>query len=393
MFEQINMMLSQITPNQEIQFLVYFAAVIIGIQLAIYFFYQYYKIQDVNLKLNRILLSFGSFTLLIVLGALFMNVSRHFVTNPNFRDFFTRVGWIFAFSAPIGFLSFIIVEEFSSIMNLKIVKILTTLSFIPIITVIVVPSTRSPIFIISIIFTLSGAYYILNFQIKLIKKSVGSIRKKILQFFIGEIISLTSLAFAIQVGLGILPPGLNEFVYYVGVAILLTGFIIMFFSANDFPPFYEFEWKENLLKLFIINQKDNRGLFYCDLSEVIGQIRSPKEIESDLTKSLREKLLTGGIMGIESIIARITDTKNEKINKIKHEDSMLLLDYGIKPLNITYALSVKKDIASHRHFLNVIKTNFESFYREILLNLDNLKEKQEQFFSGFNTEIDRLLKD
>ncbi|MFX0134572.1 MAG: hypothetical protein ACFFDN_13105, partial [Candidatus Hodarchaeota archaeon] len=318
------------------------------------------------------------------------NVSRNFVIDPNLRDFYSRVGWIFGFSAPIGFLSFIILEEFSSIMNLKIVKILTALSFIPIITVIVLPSTRSPIFIISIIFTLSGAYYILNFQIKLIKKSVGNIRKKILLFFIGEIISLTSLAFAIQVGLGILPPGLNELVYYIGVAILFTGFIVMFFSANDFPPFYEFEWKQNLLELFIIDQKDNSGLFYCNLTELLG---SQKEIKSDIPKPHRDKLFTGGIAGIESIIARITDTKNEKIHKIKHEDSILLLDYGTKPLNITYALSVKKDIASHLHFLKFLKSNFESFYKEILLNLENLKEKQEQFFIGFTTVIENLVKE
>lgn len=393
MFEVISMMLSQITPNQEIQFLVYFSAVVIGIQLAIYFFYQYYKIQDVNLKLNRILLSFGAFTFFIVLGALFLNVSRLFVTNIRLRDIYTRIGWIFGFSAPIGFLSFIILEEFSSLMNLKIVKILTALSFIPIITVIAIPSTRSPIFIISIIFTLSGAYYILNFQVKLIKNAVGDIRKKILQFFIGELISFTSIPFAIQVGLGIFPPGLNELVYYMGVSILLTGFIILFFSANDFPPFYEFEWKDNLLKLFIINQKDNKGLFFCDLTELIEKNSSGNEIEDHSTKSLKEKLLTGGIMGIESIITQITDTKNEKISKIKHEDSILLLEYGLKPFNITYALSVKKDIASHRYFLKSIKSNFESYYKEILLNLDDLKEKQEQFFIGFTTVIESLLKD
>ncbi|MFX1452693.1 MAG: hypothetical protein ACFFCM_17780 [Promethearchaeota archaeon] len=392
MFEEIKIMLSQITPNQELQFLVYFAAVIIGVQLSIYFFYQYYKIQDVNLRLNRILLSFGTFALFIVLGALFINVSRNFVTNPNQSDFYARIGWIFGFSSPIGFLSFIILKEFSSIMNLKLVKILTALSFIPVITVIIIPSTRSPIFIISIIFTLSGAYYIINFQIKLIKKSVGTIRKKILQFFIGEIISLTSLPFAIVVGLGILLSGIKEFIYYVGVGILLTGFIILFFSANDFPPFYEFEWKENLLKLFIINQKDNSPLYYCNLLEVIEQIKSSTEIHSEITKSYQDALFSGGIAGIESIIAALTDTKNEKISKIKHEDALILLEYGTEPLNITYALSVKKDIASHRHFLRGIKRNFESLFRGFLDNLDKLKEKKEQFFNGFNIIIENLLK-
>jgi len=44
-------MLFQINANQEWQFLFYLIPVIFGIQLALYFFYQYYKIQDVKLQL------------------------------------------------------------------------------------------------------------------------------------------------------------------------------------------------------------------------------------------------------------------------------------------------------------------------------------------------------
>ena len=59
-------MLSQIELGKELQFFAYLAPVLIGIQLAVYFFYQYRKIQDVTLPLNRVLLAFGSFILFII---------------------------------------------------------------------------------------------------------------------------------------------------------------------------------------------------------------------------------------------------------------------------------------------------------------------------------------
>lgn len=85
MIEEINLLLSQTYSYQESQFLAYLIAVIIGIQLGFYFFYQFYKIQDVYLKLNRILLSLGSFILLIILGALSINVSRLFFTDSKLK--------------------------------------------------------------------------------------------------------------------------------------------------------------------------------------------------------------------------------------------------------------------------------------------------------------------
>jgi len=393
LIEEIIKIFAQTKSSQEIQFLAYLSAVVIGIQLSFYFFYQYYKIQDVYLRLNRILLSYGSFTLLIVSGALFLNISRIFVADPMANAILNKIGWVCALFSPIGFLYFIVLKEFSKIMNLKIVKILMILSLIPIFVVIIVPSTSSPLFIASLSFTLLGAYYLFSFQIRLIKQSVGTIKIKFIQFFFGELISLSSLFFAVQVGLGILPPGITELVYFIGVGILLTGFIIMFFSAYEFPPFYEFEWKENLLKLFIINQKDNNCLYYCNLSEAVKQKISTDKIESLPSLSYGDRLFSGGIAGIEDIISAITDTKGEKINKIRQEDSIILLEYGTTPSNITYAMLVEKDLASHQHLLKLLKRQFEIYYKEVLLNLDNFKENQEQLFRSFDLIINDILED
>ena len=55
------LLLIQIDVSQEMQFLTYLIPVILGNQLMVYFFYQYKKNFDTNLKLNRILLSYALF--------------------------------------------------------------------------------------------------------------------------------------------------------------------------------------------------------------------------------------------------------------------------------------------------------------------------------------------
>jgi hypothetical protein len=387
-------MLSQFLPLQEIQVLFYLVPVIIAVQLAVYFFYQYRKLRDVNLKLNRILLSFGTFTLLLIFGALQINISRVLIEDPLLKEIVIRSGWCCALSSPIGFLYFINIKEFSELMNLKILKIFMILSLTPIVIVLVIPSTRSPIFLSSIFFTVLSAYYILSFQIKVIRRSIGLIRTKFIQFFFGELVSLSSLGIAVPVGLGVFPPGLNEIIYFFGVLVLFTGFLILFFSGYEFPPFYEFEYRENLSKLFIINQKDNTCLFYCDLAELVAQQTQKKKSDSAAPRGDSDQIFSGGIVGIESIITAITGTQTEKIDKIKREDAFILLEYGTIEPFITYALVVRKDLSSLRHLLQSIKRKFEFYYKDFLLNLNNFSEIKDQgrLFEDFKPIIKNILK-
>ncbi|MDD1777796.1 MAG: hypothetical protein LUQ65_06455 [Candidatus Helarchaeota archaeon] len=393
-------MLSQFLPVQEIQVLFYLVPVIIAVQLAVYFFYQYRKLRDVNLKLNRILLSFGTFTLLLIFGALQINISRVLIEDPLLKEIIVRGGWCCALSSPFGFLYFINIKEFSELMNLKILKIFMILSLTPVVVVLVIPSTRNPIFYGSLFFTVLSAYYILSFQIKVIRRSIGLIRTKFIQFFLGELISLSSLGIAVPVGLGVFPSGLpgiglNEIIYFGGVLILFTGFIILFFSGYEFPPFYEFEYRENLSKLFIIDQKDNTGLFHCNMAELVAQV-TPKKKKKSVSEAPRgdsDKIFSGGIVGIESVITAITG-KTEKIDKIKREDAFILLEYSTIAPSITYVLVVKKDLSSLRHLLQSIKRMFELYYKDFLLNLDKFSEMKAQgrLFEDFHTVIQNMLK-
>jgi hypothetical protein len=387
-------MISQTNAVIELQFLFYLIPVIIGFQLGFYYFYQYYKIRDVNLKLNRILLSFGMFILAIVIGALMIQIARNFVSDPVLKDIIYKIGWSMAFFAPIGLEIFTLTEDFAKITNLIVMKVLVILNCLAIILAIVAPSTRSPPFIIAIIFVLLNGVNVLRFQIVLIKKSVGNIKKKFLLFFIGTITSLVAIFFAIAVALGVLKTlELELIVYYTGISFLLTGFIIMFFSASNFPPFYEFEWRDKLSKLYIINRSNNDCLYYFDFSEEFIFDKNKKDEGRKLTTRGKESLHSGGIIGIDMIIASITGTQNQKIDIIKHEKSYILLEYSSEPFNIIFALIIKKELISIRHLIQSIKKQFESFYREILSKLDSFKGNQALLFGSFDVILKGLIQE
>jgi hypothetical protein len=376
-------MLFQIDFIKEFQFLFYLIPVILGLQLAFYFLYQYRKNKDVNLKLNRILLSFGLFILLMVFGALIIQIARNFVIDLNLQGVIFKIGWAMAFFSPIGLEIFILTEDFAKITNIKLVKILMALNLIAIVLAIIAPSTRSPLFIIAIILVLLNGVNVLRFEVLLITNSVGKIKKKFIEFFIGTITSLTAIFFAIIVGLGLLRTFEFELItYYIGIAFLLSGFIIIFFSAVNFPPFYEFEWRDNLSRLYIINGDNNQYLYYYDFT------KNPRK---GTIERRRDRLFSGGIIGIDTIISNITDTRDQKLGIIKHDNSYVLLEYGTRPFNIIFALMIKKELTSIQHLLKRIKNQFESFYREILLNLNSIKGNQALLFGSFDVILKGII--
>jgi hypothetical protein len=163
----------------------------------------------------------------------------------------------------------------------------------------------------------------------------------------------------------------------MGIIDLFIGFVTIYFSVYNFPPFYEFEWRDNLLKLFIIDGQNFRTLYYLDL------IQNSYDVP--------DKIFPRGISGIEKIISLITDTKAEKINKIQQDENLIKFEYGLNPSSLVYMLMVKKDLISSNHLLRLIRKQFESFYKDILTNLDELNEDQNQLFLSFNIIMDNIL--
>ncbi|MBY8988978.1 MAG: hypothetical protein KGD61_11035 [Candidatus Lokiarchaeota archaeon] len=338
-------------------------------------------------------MSFGTFIFFIIFGAFISQIARIFISDSSLEEIVRKTGWSLAFFSPIGFELFILTKDFGKIVNLKIVVILMILNLLAITIAVLTPTTRSIAFFVAILIVILNGGNLLRFEVLLVKNSYGKIKKKLRLFLIGTITSLISLVFAITVGLGVLDaPFLELVMYYIGVSILIIGFLIIFFSAYDFPPFYEFEWRENLSKLIIINPATNASLFYYDFTELFNLSEDKNKSSEFRGDKNQEKLISGGIIGIDSVISGITGTKHERIDKIEKEDSQILLEYGIEPTNLIYAMIIKKDVVSLRHLLRNIRIQFESFYREILRNLDSSSKNQDLLFGSFDLILENIIK-
>jgi hypothetical protein len=289
------------------------------------------------------------------------------------------------------FLYFITSEEFSKIIKLNIVKVLIILNFIPIILVIIIPSNAFIFFFIKIIVIVSYLIVLGTFQIRLVIEARGKIKKHLTQILIGGIIYFSSLFFLIEIFIHLLYPLENSIILlFLCTLSFIAGFIILLSGIFGFPAFFELNWEENLINLFIINQNNNKCLFRYNFSGIFQEGKILKEKNNDYQKKFEDMFL-GGIIGIDRIIAEITNTENEKINKIKREDSLVFLEYGSNFFsNITYALITKKDLNSNLYFLKSLKKKFEYIFKEVLIDAEDFEEKV-QLFKNFDVIIDDLL--
>lgn len=383
-------MIIQFSNFQENQFILYFIVLFVGFELVIYIFFQYHKVRKTKIQLNKILIAFGAFFLFLVVNVFITVINNFLISDLVAQYILYKVSLELIIISPVLFIFFVTIEEFSSIINLKIAKGSIISSLIPIVLIMLLPGTISLIFILAFTFASLFFVIVIVFQIKLIKISISNMRKRLILVFIGEVLAFYSLI--IERGINLILPSsiVSNTMFVFGVMIFISGFMISFLALYRFPTFYELKWQDNLLKLFIINQQNYNCLYNCDFVKTLEQGEKATEVNNEYRKDEFLKLFSGGIAGIDVIISDLTNSGEEKINKIKHGDSFIFLEYGTP--QIIYALIVQKDSNTNNIFLSSIKSQFESFYKEILSSLEDLKVNQAQLFGSFDIILRNLLK-
>lgn len=380
-------MVLSLEQPQEIQFILYVITIVIGYQVAAYFFSQYLKIRDPNVKLNRILLAFTFFIILMITGFSILTFMRFFIADMSTREFFYKLGYLPILFSPIIFLYFIDLKELEPLINQRIVKILIGINFIPILLNMAVETTQSLIFRGSLVITMITAIYIVIFQIRLIQRAVGTFKKRFLQIFLGEILCFLGMLASAEIPTSFYmledPAVLN----YLGIIVLIMGFLVALLAFYDFPPLYEFEWRNNLSKLFIIDQNTNQTVYFFDFEDLLNHVESREKVP----QKREDIIFSKGLSGIEDIISKLTNSNSEKISKIKQGESMIFLEYSHKPKDMTYAVFVKKDLNSFRHFLNRVRVQFESLYKEVLESLNELPDRAGPLFESFDPIMSHLI--
>jgi hypothetical protein len=384
-------MILQMAPLQEFKFLLVLSIVILGWQLSIFFFYNYIRLKDEKIRLNRILLSYGVIILIGMFSLFLLIITTLFIPDPNLSELFRKFAYISALIALFFFWQFISIKQYSEIISVKYIRIFEFITLIPIVLVWFVNS-ESQEFRYTLIFLLVEGVFLIYFQVKFIRTSVGIVKKRFILIFISAIILVIGIALGANTALNVLPVSkdLYDLLFLMGFFFMITGLSLMFVALQNFPPILEFQWKDNLLKLVIFNQINYSCLYEFDFP---GQISKKKPNDFELSHKDETQLFSGGIIGIDRIISAITNTQEEKIKKIKQGNSYIFLDYSTtyKQLPITYSLVVKENLKSIRYFLSSVKDQFESFYKDLLNKLDALGGNVEKFFGSFEVILNDLL--
>ncbi len=365
-------------------------AFVFGYQIAIYFLYSYYKVKEEKLGLNKILLAFGLLYGFGLTGVFIRVINWYYFEYLTLYDIIIKFTHIFIVIGCLSFQLFVATKPFNDIINTTVTKIMIVLTIILSALILIIQDVRlnGLLILVAIFF---GILYLLIFHIRIIKRSSGSIKKRLIFITIGELLMLSAILFGAKESAIFIPYQYQEIYLISLIPVLISGLAIIFFGVYRFPAFLEFDWKKYLHRLYIINQQDFSLLYLFDFSKFLLDNNITKR--QSLEYEAKEKILSKGIIGINQIVSIITDTQDKKINKIEQGDFLILIEYSDEYMTpIVFALLINKEMNSVVYFLNIIKREFLNFYKDILPNLHLFKGSEQELFSNFNNYLVNLIK-
>ena len=363
-------------------------SIILDYQLAIYFLYLYVKHRKDEIGLNKFLLTFSNIFGIGATSYFFLVIGSFYIIDYYIAELFIRTGVSLLQGGILVVLLHLISKPFSNLINSKLIIVLCTFSAISIIYLLFlfIPSIGlSP----SIFIGLIGGGYFLYFQMKVVRLTSGTVRTRLSMTLIGEIVFLIGMLFGS--GLPHIPMlfEIKEIFYFVGSYVVNLGLMIIFFGTFKFPGVLEFNWKSNLLKLYIVDARNLLELYSYDFSITRNISESS---DSDYNHSGNAKINSIGIVGISDVFDEITKTYQNRIKTIKYGDFSILLEYEEDPkFQFLFVLFARKNMKSLEIFLQKVKIQFLKTYKSVLLNIDILDKFRETIFSGFDVVLQEII--
>ena len=363
-------------------------SIILDFQLAVYFLYLYRKRREDKIGLNKFLLMFSSIFGIGATSYLFLVIGSFYINDGYLTEIFARIGVSLLQGGIIVVLLILMSKPFLTLINSRVVKIICAISIVNIVYIIFLYVT--PIGLLpSILIGFIGGGYFLNFQIKLVKLTSGTVHSRLLMTVIGEVIFMIGLF--VGSGLPNIPVFFAgaDFCYFIGSYVVNLGLMVIIYGTFKFPGVPEFNWKNKLLKLYVIDARNFFELYSYNFAKTRIQL------EGTENRSINEEsnpINSIGVVGISDVFDEITKTYQNRVKTIKYGNFSILLEYEEDPNSqFLFVLFVDENMKSLQLFLKKVKTQFLNTYKELLANYDLVDRFRDTIFSGFDLVLQTIL--
>ncbi|MFX1238497.1 MAG: hypothetical protein ACFFAS_11110 [Promethearchaeota archaeon] len=359
---------------------------VFGYQISFYLLYRYLKVRKEGLDLNKFFLAFSLLYAFGFTGLSLRHLFLHYFEDFDSFDTLINISHFMIFLAGFLFLITISNKAFNYIISTKMNKIINATNVIMTILIFLI-SDRIVKNVLILAAVITGGIFALVFHIQLIKKSTGQIKSRLRYLSFGNFIIGIAFVFFAEKNLLIFNSQQQEVIKLLFAPTVILGQIIVFLSIYDIPIFLEFNWKNNLIKLYVIDGRNKQIIYDYDFTK-----SSRKDLDSTQYDDNDKVFFSSGLIGIENIVNAVTDSQKEKITKIQQGDMLILLNHGDDPFSfVIYCTTVKKELLSTRFFLRVIKRDFQNNFKTILHYLDAIKGKEKEIFYQFNSNIANII--
>ncbi|TES96083.1 MAG: hypothetical protein E3J90_08675 [Promethearchaeota archaeon] len=363
-------------------------SIILDYQLAIYFLYLYRKHRKDKIGLNKFLLMFSNIFGIGATSYLFLVIGSFYIPDSYLAESFIRIGISLLQGGILVVLLILLSKPFLTLINSRVVKIASVLSGISVIYLLFFYVKSIGLFP-SILIGFIGGGYFLYFQIKLVKLTSGTVHSRLLMTLIGEVIFLIGML--LGSGLSNIPVlfDVRDLFYFVGSYVVNIGLLTIIYGTFKFPGVLEFNWKNNLLKLYVIDARNLYELYSYDFNKLRNLTNEP---ESRSNTEKNNKIQSIGVVGISDVFDEITKTYQNRVKIIKYGNFSILLEYERDSKSqFLFVLFVDKNMKSLQLFLKKVKSQFLNSYGGLLANFDIVDRFRETIFSGFDVILQNIL--
>jgi len=363
-------------------------SIILDFQLAIYFLYLYYKHRKDKIGLNKFLLAFSNLFGIGATSYLFLVIGSFYLNEGYLTELFIRIGVALLQGGILAVLLNLLSKPFHTLINLRVVKIISVFSGVSIIYLLffyVKPIGLMPSISIGFI----GGAYFLYFQTKLVKLTSGTVHSRLFITLIGENIFLIGMFFGSVLPNMPISLDLSAIFYLIGSYIVNIGLMVIFYGTFKFPGVLEFNWKNNLLKLYVIDSRNLFELYSYDFNKIKNLAGEP---ESQFHNEVKNSINSIGVVGISDVFDEITKTYQNRVKTIKYGKFNILLEYEEDPYSqFLFVLFVDKNMKSLQLFLKKVKNQFLISYKSLLDNYDMVDRFRGTIFSNFDLVLQKIL--